>query len=319
MPQWMLFAVLGLGSLVVLVACVGPKESVDRDFTAQIALPTDIDGWLDTREADIPNLKDGVEKRVVWAGTPGVQTETSIVYIHGFSASSEEIRPVPDRVAEALGANLYFARLAGHGRDGPAMAEPVMGDWAQDYAEAMAIGRQIGERVIVIATSTGGTLTALGTVEGDAPDAAIFVSPNFELATPAGKLLNLRSAEWLLPLLTGEERGFDPRNEGHATYWTTRYPLVATLPMAALMREVKAQDMSGVTTPALFLISETDRVVSPQATEAFAARWGGPAQVTYAALDEDDDPFGHVIAGDIMSPGQTDWAVQTMLDWIKAL
>jgi len=33
----------------------------------------------------------------------------------------------------------------------------------------------------------------------------------------------------------------------------------------------------------------------------------------------DDDQYSHLIAGDIVSPGQNDAAVRTILDWIAGL
>jgi hypothetical protein len=43
-----------------------------------------------------------------------------------------------------LGANLYFARLKGHGRSGDAMLEGSVQAWVDDFAEAVAIGRRLG-------------------------------------------------------------------------------------------------------------------------------------------------------------------------------
>ncbi|MEO0831520.1 MAG: alpha/beta hydrolase, partial [Pseudomonadota bacterium] len=177
----MLFAlVLGIALLWVL----GPRERVDTDITFErSSIGADIDGWLATQEASVPALRPAAAKRVVWAGEPGSRTPFSLVYLHGFSASAEEIRPVPDRVAQELGANLYFARFAGHGRDGPAMAEPRAGDWLEDFAEAMEIGRRIGEEIIILSTSTGGPIATIGVldpVHGDGVRGLIFVSPNFE-------------------------------------------------------------------------------------------------------------------------------------------
>ena len=57
------------------------------------------------------------------------------------------MRPLPDKVAAALGANLFYTRLTGHGQDGAAMAEGSVNAWINDYAEAMAIGRAIGGKV----------------------------------------------------------------------------------------------------------------------------------------------------------------------------
>ena len=106
-------------------------------------------------ERQINDIRPGLEKSIIWAGKPHHRTRYAIVYIHGFYASSEELRPVPDRVAAALGANLYFTRLTGHGRGPSAMGEADVGRWMQDLGEALAIGRSIGEKVLIISTSTG--------------------------------------------------------------------------------------------------------------------------------------------------------------------
>lgn len=317
---WILLAlVLGLAALLVL----GPREPVDREIAFDPAsLGEDLDAWLAAREAEVPDLRPGAEKRILWAGVPGEKTPLSIVYLHGFSASAEEIRPVPDRVAEALGANLYFARLAGHGRDGAAMAEPVAGDWIEDTAEAIAIGRRIGDRVLVMATSTGGTLAAIAAADPDLSRniaGLVLISPNFGLANPAGGLLSLPFARRFVPVVIGEERRFDARNEAHAASWTSRYPSVATIPMKALVDHASGLDFGAVRIPALFLYSAEDRVVSPAATARVAAAWGGPVRTELRLMGPGDDASSHVIAGDILSPGQTDETARIIADWAAGL
>ena len=131
----------------------------------QHGLKAGVDAYFDKVEADIPNLRPAARKRVVWAGGKGERTPLSVVYLHGFSASAEEIRPVPDRVAEALGANLIYTRFKGHGRDGDAMAEARVRDWMADTAEALAAGRAVGEEVLVIATSTGASIATAALVQ----------------------------------------------------------------------------------------------------------------------------------------------------------
>ena len=114
-----------------------------------------IEAEIAASEAQVPNLRPGCEKRIIWAGNAGVQTEFAVLFIHGFSASPEEIRPLPDQVAADLGANLHFTRLTGHGQDGPAMGRATLGAWQADVAEALEIAETIGKRVIVIGCSTG--------------------------------------------------------------------------------------------------------------------------------------------------------------------
>ena len=98
---------------------------------------------------------------MICAGAAETKAPLSIVYLHGFSASSEEIRPVPDDVAAALGANLVHTRFKGHGRDGDAMAEGSVPTWMADAVEALAVARRVGKKVMIMSTSTGGTLAAL--------------------------------------------------------------------------------------------------------------------------------------------------------------
>ena len=137
-----------VAAVAIIIACLAftfPRDSVDRSISFDAGtLPDDLDAYLAASEAQVADLTPGSAKRIVWAGAVGAKTQLAIVYVHGFSATAEEIRPVPDNVAKAVGANLYFIRLAGHGRSGEAMATATAGDWVEDMAEAMAIGRQIG-------------------------------------------------------------------------------------------------------------------------------------------------------------------------------
>jgi alpha-beta hydrolase superfamily lysophospholipase len=302
---------------------VGPREPADvvPNFDAA-ALPADLDAYLANREAVVGGIVPGTEKRIVWTGAVGATTKWSIVYLHGFSATSEEIRPVPDRVAAALGANLYFARLAGHGVGSERFAGPTVNDWMIDVAEALAIGRRIGERVLVISASTGGTLAAEAALQPELRgemDGIVFVSPNFGVRAWAARLLDGPLARRWVSAVAGEERCFTPVNEVQARFWTSCYPTVGLLPMAALVRHAAAQDYSGVRTPALFLFSPQDKVVSPKATEAFAARWGGPVSVVKITVGAGDDPYSHVIAGDALSPSMTAPVAERIIDWAKGL
>ena len=311
-------AAMVLGALWVF----GPREpaSLQIDYR-RIAIPDDVDAYLSIAEARFDDIVPGTHKRVSWFGMPGEKTPVAIVYIHGFSASSEELRPVPDLVAEALGANLYFTRLTGHGRGSAAMAGADVASWMQDVGEAMAIGRSIGDRVLVISTSTGATLAAAAALDDATMEnvgGLIFVSPNFGINSRAVSLLTWPFARQWLPLIVGDSRNSEPRNMLHARYWTTTYPTTALLPMAALVEAVMGEDFSGVSVPALFYYSMDDLVVDPAETAAFADQWGGAVTFVHPQLGNGDDEYAHVIAGDIVSPQQTDFAVQEMLRWLSA-
>jgi len=300
-----------------------PREGVDmRVGFDPNSLPNDLDVWLAQSEQKIANIRPDAAKRIVWAEVAGTKTPLAVVYLHGFSATSAEIRPVPERVARELGANLFFTRLAGHGRDGPAMAEPVAGDWIADVAEAMAIGRRLGDRVLVIGTSTGGTLAAIAATDPELNAGlagVVFISPNFGLKPLAAKILDLPLARYWGPWVAGAERGFAPVNADHAAYWTTTYPTVALFPMAALIRFARGVNYGTATMPALFLYAEADQVIDPTRISPVIAAWGGPVTDVKVMLAAGDDPFRHVIAGDILSPSQTAPVVAQIVKWARGL
>ena len=311
---------LSLGAILLILWGFGPYEPVPLRADFNVArLKGGVAAHLARQEARYDDITPGVEKRVIWQ--PGFEerrTPVSILYVHGFSASSEEIRPVPDLVAEALGANLVYTRLRGHGRGGAALAEATVADWMADLAEGLAAARAVGDKVAVIATSTGATLTAAALTDpqmADAVQAVAFVSPNFGIHDPASVLLTLPAARYWVPLAAGRQRSFPARNQGQARYWTTSYPTVALMPMAALVRRAARLDYAQVDVPALFWLSDADQVVRPDISRRIAARWGGEARVQAVRMGPGDDPSAHVIAGDILSPGQTDATALAMVDW----
>lgn len=320
---WVLIALaLLVGALWALEPADLPDREVAFDPAKLPAGAADLPDWLAEQEAAVPDLRPGAEKRIVWAGTPGAKTPLAVVYLHGFSATGEEIRPVPDQVAAALGANLFFTRLAGHGRSGAAMAEPAAGDWIEDTAEALAIGQRLGDRVLVIATSTGGTLAAMAASDprlNEGLAGVVLVSPNFGLRPWAGKILDLPWARVWGPVLAGAERSFPPKNAAHEAHWTTTYPTAALFPMASLVRYARGLDYSAAKVPLLLIQSPEDQVVSPTAAREVLAGWGGPVRMEERHMGPDDDPYSHVIAGDILSPGQTAATVALILDWAAGL
>lgn len=323
LTKWLRRCLLLAGSAIGAVAVLGPREPVNTEVVFDgAAIGNDVDAYFAAQEANFDDIVEGAQKRVVWHEGVGQVTDIAVLYVHGFSATSEEIRPVPDNVAAALGANLVFTRMSGHGRSGAAMAEPRVHDWVQDVAEALAAARKVGREVIVISTSTGATMATILAAQPeqrDAIKAQIFVSPNFGVNHPAAGILTWPAVRWWGPIVAGRERSFEAVNAAHAKYWSIRYPTVALFPMAAAAKHARHLDHGSIQTPLLVLMSNDDRVVSPDATRAVMARWGGPTQRVTFQMTEKDDPHSHVIAGDVLSPMQTDGATKAMLDWIAGL
>lgn len=281
---------------------------------------TTLDTDLATAEAQVPYLRPGCAKHIVWAGAPATKTQTVIVNIHGFSASPEELRPLPDMVAAEIGANIFFTRLTGHGQDGAAMAQATFADWQDDVAQAVAIAQTIGDDIILMGCSTGCTLATLAMAQGIKAKAAVLVSPNFGLRSWAAQtILDMPGVRHWGRYVAGKTRSFVPINDGHAAYWTTTYPTEALYPMADAVRAVRRADLSGISTPTLFVMNEDDSVVHPKLTRRVMARWGGGATADIVTPGPGDDANGHVMAGAIFSPAQTAPLAQRILAWLATL
>ncbi len=316
---WTLAGILGAGCLLWFF---GPREpAVTQVEFDDGHLSDGVDPWLVSQEAGFDDITKGTAKQVIWAGEPETKTDWSVVYLHGFSATSQEIRPLPDRVAQELNANLMLTRLQGHGRSGQALAEATVEGWMGDVAEALAIGRAIGTKTLVIGTSTGATLAALALHEDMAKDvrAVVMISPNFRVKAAASRVLTWPGARWWLPKLAGAERSFPPSNDDHAKYWTNQYPTTALLPMAASVKAAQALPHEQVTQPALFVFDDLDQVIDHAVTRDVAARWGGQTKIHSVDVGPGDDPGRHVIAGRILSPSQTAPMAGLIVNWVKDL
>lgn len=297
----------------------GPREMLtkDHDFSAG-QIGGDLDGYLVREEGSVRGLRPMAAKEINWAGAAGAKTDLSIVYFHGFSASKQEIRPVPDLVAKALGANLYYARLTGHGQTGAALAAAKADDWWRDAAEAMAIANRLGDRVLLIGTSTGATLATLILDDPTLSETVVGmvgVAPNYRVLGAPMPVLRMPFANQIVPLIGGEIRSWAPMNDAQAKSWTTTYPTVAILPMATLVEAASDLDHSSIAQPALFLFSDDDEVVDHTRTREIAAVWGGGATIAHLTPAEGEAPSNHVITGAIVAPSTVDAAVEEILSW----
>ncbi|VVT19769.1 alpha/beta fold hydrolase [Rhizobium sp. EC-SD404] len=301
---------------------LGPRPDADTTVSFEGAsLDADLDAYLERTEAVFGDIRPNQSKQIVWADPIAKQqTSISLVYVHGFSASPTEVRPLPDLVAQSLGANLFFTRLAGHGRTGDAMAEATVNQWVNDIAEAIEIGRRLGDRVVLMGTSTGATLVTWAMTRRDLSDdvsAAVMISPNFGLAASGSGILTMPWGGSLAELLIGSSRSFTPRNAAHEANWTTTYPTAALLPMAALVDLAAQAPIESIEVPTLFVYSEGDTIVRPDKTAAISARWGAPTQTVL--VTESDDPQDHLVAGDIISPSTTEPLAASIVDYLATL
>ena len=280
-----------------------------------------LDGILAAAETVAGPLRPGAAKRIAWhAPQRGKRTDLSLVYIHGFSASAGEIAPVCDRMAERLGAHLFYTRLSGHGQDGPALARATAAQWRAEARDAVAMGRRLGRRVVVFGTSTGGTLAVWAAAQPDlAPviAALVLMSPNFGPRHPAASLLQYW---WLQPLAARFMRGrrhYPAVNAGHRAVWTLDYPWTAVLPMLRLVRTVRGINPGRIRMPVLLFYHANDRVVRVDRMRRFYRRLGSPSKQRYR-IHQSFHPGRHILAGDIFAPAMSRAVADRAVAFVQA-
>jgi esterase/lipase len=279
--------------------------------------------WLAARERRAGVADTGVMQRVVFADSLAPQrTPWSVVYLHGFSATRQETAPVSELVAQALGANLFETRLHGHGLPGDSLGAATAEQWIADAEAALAAGARLGDSVLVISTSTGGTLAAwLGArpPSGVRPAAVVMISPNFAVKGASARVLSWPWAPIVLPRLM-PDRSWKAQNAARARYWTTSYPTAALFPMVALVDAVNALPLDRWTTPTLVLVHDDDPVVDAEATHEWVQRLRGAtsARVDVAPVVPIAGEDPHVLAGRIAAPGQVAPVVKRIVDFVRA-
>jgi esterase/lipase len=305
----------------VVAVLAGPRVRFEERWIEPTLAP-DLDAYLERQESRVEDMRPGAAKGIEWLDpdAPAV-TALSLVYLHGFSADRHEVEPLVSELGRELGANVYFARLRGHGRGPEAMAEATVEAWMDDVAEAIAIGGRIGERVVIVATSTGGTLGLWVAGRQEAKDriaSLVLISPNLRVLEPAAPIVLWPWGGVIARLVVGPERCFEPKNAEHARHWTECYPTESVLPMLALVEHVRSMSSGSLDVPTLVVYSRGDRVVDAGATERVVGRLStGTAEMH--VVHGSGDPEEHVIAGAIMSPETTGAVRDRILDFLAPL
>jgi len=279
-----------------------------------------LDSYLAESESRVSGIRDGCEKIIVWYGDQRRQRDRSIVYIHGFSASRMETWPLCDHLAEAMGANLFYTRLTGHGQNGDALATATVQDWMDDGVQAIAIGQQLGEKVILVGTSTGGTLATWLAAQ---PSVAarihrlILLSPNFFPKNPLAAAALWPPTLRLFESYFGGWRSFSVANARHAIYWTVRYPVRAIATMMQLVRLSWRIDLKNAAMPVLMMVNPWDRVIN--VTLAVMRYLTFPSSQKKLVLFRGNKDLGrHVLAGDILAPESTARAMAIIQSYLKS-
>ena len=143
----------------------------------------ELENFVNTSEKKMQNIKPDNEARIIWFDSlKKNKTEYAVVYLHGYSASQGEGDPVHSEFAKRYGCNLFVSRLFAHGlNDQEAMLNLSPEKLVESAKQAIAIGKQLGGKVILMSTSTGATLSLYVASENPEIHSLILYSPNIDL------------------------------------------------------------------------------------------------------------------------------------------
>lgn len=224
--------------LLVVIYLIWPVKTVDLKYQYPTVpnSAAELENYVQQKEASIQEIKEGNAAQIVWADSSKTQTDYVLVYLHGFSASHEEGGTVPEQIAEYFGMNLYLSRLSRHGLKGVDGMKTLTAKNLMDSAlEAVAIGKSLGKRVILMGTSTGATLGLPIMANDPSIHSGIFYSANINLADSKSDLLTKPFGLSIAKMVLGSDYySFDPP-PGADQYWTTKYPIEATIELQTLL------------------------------------------------------------------------------------
>jgi len=254
---------LGIMCVLIVFYLIGPKPSKPVFSTTLPVVPlssAELEKFVDKQESK-HKLKANNNARIVWADSTKQKTKYSVVYLHGFSASQGEGDPIHRQFANEFGCNLYLARMADHGIDTTEQLINFTPDrWWTSSKEALVIGKAIGENVIIMSTSTGGTMALM--LAAEAPQdvfALINMSPNIAINDPLAWIANNPWGLQLARMVKGgkyniPQAKLEVDSALNNRYWNTKYRFEAACQLQELLEsKMKNETFGKIKQPCLTL------------------------------------------------------------------
>ncbi|MDZ4715909.1 MAG: alpha/beta hydrolase [Cytophagales bacterium] len=249
--------------LVFSIYFLGPEPDEPLWNPEKIVVPSssdELEKYVAVNESR-HRLKQDNEARIIWADSSRMKTEYSVVYIHGFSASQGEGKPIHEEFAKRFGCNLYLTRMADHGIDTTEQLLYFTPDrWWKSSKEALAIGKELGKKVILMSTSTGGTMAlVLAARYPEDVFALMSLSPNIAINDPLAWVANNPWGLQIARLVKGGDYIVKSVQSGadsvlEKRYWNVKYRLEAACQLQELLEDAMTEEtFQKVTCPSLTL------------------------------------------------------------------
>lgn len=242
--------------------------------------------------------------------THGEKTAQVVVFFHGLTncpAQADELAPL----LFSLGYNVLVPRLPGHGEADPltlALADVSAEDFLETARSSAALAHGLGDDVVILGLSAGGTLTTHQAQHDGEIANSISVAPF--LAPAIVPRWAAQAATNLLLLMPNIMVWWDPRAPYSSPEMDYAYPRFATHALAEVMRlgRIVAAEASAGPPAAQhigFLLNDGDLAVNNGLAEQVATAWRQHgASVTLRVL-----PRSNGLPHDLIDPRQPDAAV----------
>lgn len=227
--------------VLAIVYLMGPKlerTALNVDLPVIDVGIDSVEEYVRQQEAQWP-VKPGNESLILWGDSVGHPTTYVLLYLHGFSACRYEGYPLTHDFVKEFKTNAYLPRLADHGllADEP-LLNMTPARLYRSAQEALVMAHKLGEKVVIMGTSTGCTLGLM--LAADYPqlvDGLILYSPNIKIKNPLAPLL---SGPWGLQISRAVHGGKysvsdDPADSEDCKYWYCRYRVEAQVYLQQLL------------------------------------------------------------------------------------
>ena len=264
--------------ILAILYFVGPRMPRSEYGKTLPDIPVAIDSiesYVNHEEAAF-HIKPDNNSIILWGDSVGKPTEYVLLYLHGFSASRYEGYPTTNDFVKQFKVNAYLPRLAEHGlTDEDALLHMTPERLYASAREALVIAHKLGKKVIIMGTSTGGSLGLM--LAADFPDEVsglILYSPNIEIKQKSAKLL---SGPWGLQIgrlaFGGKFRTTeDAPDSKTCEYWNCKYRVEATVYLQQLVEErMTKEEFAKVKVPVFLAYYYKDKEHQDQTVEVKAA------------------------------------------------
>lgn len=277
-----------LAILLIILFITGPQPSKLNLVTALPGIKnnlTELEAGINLSEGKVKYLRPENRASIVWADSLHKgKTKYSIVYLHGFGGSWMDGYPANVEFAKRYGCNLFLARLQSHGIEN---SDPLLDLTPENYlasaAYALSVGKALGDSVIVMATSTGGTLAL--TLAKDHPEIAalILYSPNIDVYDKNSFILTMPWGLQAARFIKGSSfiEYQDPAEI--RKYWLQKIRLEALVSMKSLIANTMNEETFSKVRQPVFLgyyyknENEQDKTVSVKRELEMFSQLGTPA------------------------------------------